>query len=66
MLQIQDLNLTKSCLETMNVVSSQVPHVPELMILPHVLQLLKYTKVSYLRCFVTSDGFLTKLLQVKV
>lgn len=44
MLQIQDLNLTKGCLETMNVDFSQVPHVPELMIIPHLLQLLKYTK----------------------
>lgn len=57
MLQIQDMNLIKGCLETMNVDFSQVLHVPELMIIPHMLQLLKYTKVFYLRCFMTSGRF---------
>lgn len=53
MLQIQDVNFMKGCLETTNVDFSQLLE----LINPHVQQLPKYTKVFYLRCFMASDRF---------
>lgn len=61
MLRIQDLSVVKGCPETRNVDFSQALGVPELMIIPQVLELLKYTKVFYLRCFIICQ-ILTKLL----
>lgn len=57
MLRIQDLNVMKGCPETRNADFNQALYMPELMIILQVLELLKHTQVSYLRCFIICQIF---------